>query len=268
MPIISATTAQWVTGLSQKLAPSTVEVLYGYAATIFRAAVADGKLALSPCRGINLPEVEIKQVIPLRAHAVEALVDAMPERYQALVAVAAGTGMRQGEVFGLTVPHVDFLRRDIRVAQQLTVVTGSPRVSPPKTKASYRTNPAAPSVVIDALATHLARRPPDEQGFIFTDEHERPIRRNRFNEIWKAAVGRAGLPAATHFHELRHFYASLLIHHGSSVKVVHARLGHKTAIETLDTYGHLWPDSEDHTRSAVDAVLRRLADPARTIATP
>ena len=43
--------------------------------------------------------------------------------------------------------------------------------------------------------------------------------------------------------------------HGESVKVVQARLGHATAAETLDTYSHLWPDSDDTTRAAVDAVL-------------
>jgi integrase len=59
---------------------------------------------------------------------------------------------------------------------------------------------------------------------------------------------------------LRHFYASLLISQGASVKVIQARLGHKGAVETLDTYGHLWPDDEDLTRQAVDGVL--LGDPA------
>jgi hypothetical protein len=60
------------------------------------------------------------------------------------------------------------------------------------------------------------------------------------------------MPDSTHFHDLRHYYASLLIHAGESVKTVQARLGHASAIETLDTYGHLWPDSEDRTRQAVD----------------
>jgi integrase len=54
---------------------------------------------------------------------------------------------------------------------------------------------------------------------------------------------------------LRHYYASLLIRHGESVKVVQARLGHASASETLDTYSHLWPDSEDRTRAAIDDVL-------------
>jgi integrase len=70
-----------------------------------------------------------------------------------------------------------------------------------------------------------------------------------------------------HFHDLRHFYASLLIRHGESVKVIQARLGHASASETLDTYSHLWPDSEDRTREAVDAVLgASCADMARTSA--
>jgi integrase len=63
------------------------------------------------------------------------------------------------------------------------------------------------------------------------------------------------LPAEVTCHDLRHYYASLLIRHGESVKTVQARLGHASAAETLDTYSHLWPDSDDRTRDAIDAVL-------------
>jgi integrase len=62
----------------------------------------------------------------------------------------------------------------------------------------------------------------------------------------------------------------LLIRHNESVKVVQARLGHASAAETLDTYSHLWPDSEDRTRQAVDDVLGTdpAADSLRTADTP
>ncbi|MGH9063356.1 MAG: tyrosine-type recombinase/integrase, partial [Acidimicrobiales bacterium] len=118
-----------------------------------------------------------------------------------------------------------------------------------------------PDVVLGGLAGHLGRHPVGEWGLVFTDNLGRPIRRNRFGEVWAAAVARAGLAPGTHFHELRHYYASLLIHHGASVKVVQARLGHATAVETLDTYGHLWPDSEDQTRAAVQGVLGTSCGP-------
>lgn len=65
----------------------------------------------------------------------------------------------------------------------------------------------------------------------------------------------ADLPGGPRYHGLRHYYTSLLIARGASVKVVQDRLGHASAMETLDTYGHLWPDSDDHTRTAIDEVL-------------
>jgi integrase len=67
--------------------------------------------------------------------------------------------------------------------------------------------------------------------------------------VWRGAVKAAGALAGTGFHELRHFYASLLIRHGESVKTVQARLGHASASGTLDTYSHLWPDRDARTRA-------------------
>ena len=66
-------------------------------------------------------------------------------------------------------------------------------------------------------------------------------------------------------HGLRHFYASLLIHKGCSPKVVQARLGHATNAETMETYGHLWPDDEDLTRVAVDDVLGAVPVSSRVL---
>ena len=63
------------------------------------------------------------------------------------------------------------------------------------------------------------------------------------------------LPTGFRFPDLRHYFASLLIANGCDVKVVQARLRHASAKTTLDVYGHLWPDSDESTRSAVDAVL-------------
>jgi len=248
----------WVKNRSEVLAPATVEVIYRYLASLFRAAVSDRVIPVSPCSQIRLPKKAVRQVSPLPTEHVKALIDAMPDRYRALAVLAAGAGLRQGEAFGLRVPAVDFLRRSIAVEQQLVCVTGRPPfLAAPKTAASCRTVPA-PRVVIDALAQHLTAYPPCEDSLVFTAHDGGPIRRNRFGEIWAATVSRAGLPKGTHFHDLRHYYASLLIRHGESVKVVQARLGHASAQETLDTYGHLWPDSDARTRAAVDKELGAL----------
>ena len=63
------------------------------------------------------------------------------------------------------------------------------------------------------------------------------------------------LPTGTRFHHLRHFYASTLIAANLNPKVIQARLGHATISETMDTYGHLFPDAEDLGRGAIDAIF-------------
>lgn len=134
------------------------------------------------------------------------------------------------------------------------------------TQASNRTIPL-PQVVVDALAAHLAEFPAESGGLVFTLSGK-PITRPAFGHKWRAVVGAARVPAGTGFHALRHYYASLLIRHGESVKTVQARLGHASAVETLDTYSHLWPDSDDRTCDAVDSVLGLTADALRTAAAP
>jgi integrase len=216
-----------------------------------------------------LPKAETRRVTPLATEQILSLTDAMPADLRALVTLAAGSGMRQGECFGLTVDRVDFLRRLVIVDRQLVTVPGrEPFMAPPKTRASVRTIPI-PQVVVDALAQHLAEHSRPASGHLFVDPLGKPIRRTGFSErAWRPAVAASSAPAGTGFHELRHYYASLLIRHGESVKTVQARLGHASATETLDTYSHLWPDSDDRTREAVESVLgaeiAHRADQVRT----
>ena len=73
-----------------------------------------------------------------------------------------------------------------------------------------------------------------------------------------------GLPPGFRYHDLRHYLASLLIASGADVKTVQARLRHASATTTLNCYGHLWPDRDESTRAAVDAVMQARADSVRT----
>jgi integrase len=75
------------------------------------------------------------------------------------------------------------------------------------------------------------------------------------------AVSEAGLPTRTASHDLRHHYASVLLAARESVVAVPERLGHEDASLVLSTYGHLMPDSDDRTRSAVDAAWDMASAP-------
>ncbi len=252
--------------LAVTLSPSTTEVVFGRVVAVLRAAVRDRLIATSPCTDVRLPRKKHNSMLEvLSAEQVHALADAVPLRYRALVLTGAGTGLRPGELFGLALDRVDFLRRTIRVDQQLVRLRGKGvELAPLKTPASYRSVPL-PDVVASALAIHLAEWPAHaELGVVFTNERGGAIQGHPFSAVWVTAARRADLPSWATPHDLRHYYASMLIQGGASVKVLQARLGHASAKTSLDTYGHLFPDEEDRTRAAIDLALGAAADSLRT----
>jgi integrase len=88
--------------LGERLASSTIEVVYGRVVAVFRAAVRDRVMTTSPCVGIRLPSKPPASMLEvLSTDEVHALAGAIAPRYAALVLTAAGTGLRPGELFGL-----------------------------------------------------------------------------------------------------------------------------------------------------------------------
>ncbi|WP_242623888.1 site-specific integrase [Micromonospora kangleipakensis] len=140
----------WVKDRAKVLAPSSLRVVYHVLVGMFDAATRDRMIGRSPCVGIRLPEIErVERFIPTpdQVHALADTFSVKPEpgkpsreRYRALVYLAAGAGLRQGEAWGLELEHVDFLRREIRIVQQLvTPPRKTPRLAPTKTATSRRT---------------------------------------------------------------------------------------------------------------------------------
>jgi integrase len=142
-------------GLEGRLSPTTSRQIMALLGGIFADAVEDGFLAKSPCRDTVPSRPHRERVVPLTVEQVDALVQAAPDRYRALVILGAGCGLRLGEALGLKVSRVRFLERELDVVEQLTLVPGAPpRLAPPKTRGSVRTVPLA-GVVAEALAEHL-----------------------------------------------------------------------------------------------------------------
>ena len=109
--------------------------------------------------------------------------------------------------------------------------------------------------MLGEITAHLQRYGPGPGQAIMSNTGGRLVQRNAFGDIWRAAVKTAGLPEGTRYHALRHFYASALIAANLNPKVIQSRLGHATIAETMDTYGHLFPDSVDLGRGAVESAL-------------
>lgn len=251
----------FVSGLA--LSASSARTVWVTVRAIISCAVRDRLIPHDPADRIKLPELPRQQITPLSVEQVDALAAALPARYRALVVVGAAVGLRQGEAFGLQVADVDFLRRTVSVDRQVQPGPGGVvEACPLKNRSAYRTVPVG-QVVINALAVHLAQFKATGTQWLFRDEAGRALSRTRFNkDVWAPARVMAGLPAVT-FHDLRHWYASVLIGAGLNPKSVAERLGHADPSMTLRVYTHLWPDDEDRTRQAIDVAFRRDAPDVR-----
>ncbi|MFO8076716.1 MAG: site-specific integrase [Egibacteraceae bacterium] len=180
----------------------------------------------------------------------------MHPRYAPPVTLAAGCGLRQGEAFGLRVSDVDFLRQRLEVRQQVKHPKGQGTVVAPPKRGKQRSVPL-PAAVAEAIAGHLARYPTERDGLVVTSAAGTPLNRGSWNaRVWKPAVAAAGLETGgLGFHQLRHHYASVLLHGGVSIRALAEYLGHDDPGFTLRVYSHVMPDSEDRARQAVDAAL-------------
>ena len=247
---------QWAAALP--LAPSSVRTLHRTLSSLLASAVEDERIPRNPASGARLPKVVDEQVVPVNVDEVRALTGAMVEHIRAAVVVAAGTGLRQGELFGLTVDRIDFLRRELRVDRQLwSPRTGRPVFAAPKSKASHRTV-ALSQVVVEALAAHLAAFGPGDDGVVFHTMRGTPVSRVLGGDYIRAAVKRAALSSVT-WHSLRHYHASTLLSAGVSPALVAERLGHD--IQTLmRTYAHVVRSDDDRVRAVVDEHLGVLAE--------
>lgn len=273
----------FVAAKTAELAPSTVETVFAVLRAMMTAAVEDKVITVNPCTRVKLPPVEPRVLVPLEAAHVLLIADAVPQRYRVSVALAAAAGLRFGEATGLTVQRVESLRRRIRVLEQAQ----NGALAPLKSKASKRDLPAG-DWVLDEVALHLQVFGPGQLHTVMSNAAGRLVARNAFGDMWRRTVAavrtcgkkpsRAGAAAecretcadpahmltGTRYHDLRHFYASALIDAGMNPKVVQTRLGHATIAETMDTYGHLFKDSEDAGRMSVDDALGKARTaPAR-----
>ena len=123
---------QWINTLARdNLSPSTIGDIYrGVFKPVLSKAILDGLLAVSPCHRIELPQPVAEEVVPPTPEQVLAVIGALPVRYRAMAAIAAGAGARISEAAGITISR---LRGDpvrLRIDRQLLPARRGTSTSP------------------------------------------------------------------------------------------------------------------------------------------
>jgi len=238
----------WTASLkAEGLAPSYIYALHRRLSQVMGDAVHDGIIPRSPCSRRTSPGAASQRAYVASTEQVWALHDAMPHEYLATaVLLGAVVGLRTAEVAALRVSDVDFMRGIVAPAIQWP---GEPLKSD-----TSRTAVPIPQELALRLSSEVARH----QGVtVVADQYGQPCAPWRIERaIRSARPSVEGLPEGFRFHDLRHYFASLLIASGLDVKVVQARMRHASATTTLNVYGHLFPDSDESSRAAVSAMMR------------
>jgi integrase len=253
--IIEADIRRWRADLlSAGVSPVTAAKAYRLLKSILATAVEDGLIPRNPCR-VKGASVEKSPERPVLTVAqVYALADAVGSRYRALILLACFCGLRWGELAGLQRGDIDIERRTIRVARQLSEVSGRPLFfAPPKSDAGKRLVAIPPMILPDVLSHLDTFTLPGADGLLFTSPTGKLLRHPNFRRgVWLPALTASGLDV--HFHDLRHTGNVLVAEAGANLRELMERMGHSTSRAALI---YLHSTSERQQRLA-DAVAARV----------
>jgi integrase len=228
---------------------------YSLLRTIMGTAVTDGKISANPCaiRGAGTTKRAIT-IRPASLDELTKLTNAMPDRYQAMILLAAWCALRFGELTELRRHDVDIDDAVIRVRRGVVRAGGAFKTGTPKSVASVR-DVAIPPHLLPALREHLVNHvAPGQDSLIFPAHgggHLAPGTLHRHYYRARDAAGRGDL----RFHDLRHTGSVLAAATGATLAELMARLGHSSVAAAL-RYQHAAAGRDRE----IAAMLSRLAD--------
>lgn len=187
----------WVTELAGRRSPAVVSKALQLMSGVMKSAVRNGLIFANPCQDVNPPKIrkhDQDERMISRHDFRTVLLPRIPERYQAVVALAAGTGLRWGEVIGIQDDALDLDSKILRVIRTVVEVSGRSTIKPyPKSAAGRRIVPI-PTWVLDILRPHLDNHPAGHEGLRFTTRSGSPLLRGMFRtRVWRPSLVRAGL---------------------------------------------------------------------------
>ncbi len=229
------------------LAPKTVKNVHGILHKALDQAVKSGELKVNPSCNCVLPKMVQHEIKPLEPDEITRFLQNLEgEPYKNLFLTAFFTGMRQGELLGLSWDRVDFKNGIIEIRQQLQCIDGVYSLQTPKHDKVRIIAPV--QLVMDALKEEyetqrknrqlLGKAWKNEWNLVFTDETGKLLVRRTVDKHYKKILEKSGIEEHR-FHDMRHTFAVSMLDAGEDLKTLQENLGHATAAFTLSQYAHV-----------------------------
>jgi integrase len=221
---------------------------------VYRRAVQDGLVALSPCDQLRLPRVDSRRERIAGMEEARALLSALPLRDRALYAMAFFAGLRMGELRALCWKDVDLDAGRIRIDRAMD---GMGATITPKSRAGMRTVPVLTSELRDLLTAHRYASRALLNDYVFPGSSPTsPFTPGAVYRRVRTAWRHAQLDPIN-LHEARHTFASTAIAAGLNAKIIATYMGHSSIQVTYDLYGKLMPGNESEASALFEAYLAR-----------
>jgi integrase len=250
------------------LSPRTVNYVH---ATLHKALEQAVKWRLIPYNvsdGATKPRQEKRETEALTIEQVYAFLETARkagDRFEALYAVAALTGMRPGELLALRWRDLllDGPEPVARLQRSLSKGPDGPVFK--RTKTDKGRSVSLLPEAVDALKLHRKRQAEErlkysglweDHDLVFPSQKGTPMMwTNLTKRNFKPLLEEAGLPQTVRFYDFRHTFATWMCEQRENPKIVQEILGHSHIIHTMDTYSHVTPNMQ---REAFARLGKRL----------
>ncbi|MBR5093635.1 MAG: site-specific integrase [Oscillospiraceae bacterium] len=220
----------------------------------------------------DLPKVIKKDIRPLEKDDISLFLNAIRgHEFEYLYQITLFTGLRQGEVLGLTWDCVDFEHKTLYINKQLQKdqkIGGKYALVPTKNSRSRIVTAVDPVMAVLRKVKQEQTRKKEiadaawsnPWNLVFTNDFGGHLCHFTVYHRFKDIVRGIGLDNAR-FHDLRHSYAVVSIESGDDIKTVQSNLGHATASFTLDVYGHVSQKMRQQSADRMERFIQALPVP-------
>ena len=243
----------FITCVAPKVARKTLLNIWGTLSSMLRTAKKWGYITEGvDSDTLEFPAREVRPAVRFfTADEVRKIIASAEQPWRTMYATFAMTGLRSGELFGLSVDDLDFERKQIHVRR--SVWRG--KIQTPKSARSEAVLPM-PDALADMLKLYLQQWRPNPLRLLFANQRGNPFfGENVIRDRLAPLLLELGLPRAG-FHAFRHAHASLLLEAGATPAVAQAQMRHSDPRITLGIYGHVLGDAQRLAAERVAEVLR------------
>ena len=236
---------------------------------IFTAAVKKEIMRRNPCKLVTPPKIDTAPAAYLNETQCHELLDLLSRQddfqFEVIINLFIASGIRAGELSALYWEDINLDTGMMYIRYTLVKVGGEYVRQEPKTADSMR-RIILPEYIIGLLKEHRAKQAERRSkmgerwinpDLVFTNMSGGFYLGTNMNNKLKRVIAGTDLPQDLHLHSMRHTHASLLINSDVAARVIADRLGHSTTKTTLDTYSHVFAESEARAMQAIDMALFR-----------